>query len=108
MADIHAAELIMRHRLSELMKWGEQGSAPTVPDAFVSSRDASYVARLIGKVANDLSLMSGATSVYLGNPIQRYLRDINVGVTHVSLVWEEAAENYGRTLWDLPPKMGGG
>jgi hypothetical protein len=25
----------------------------------------------------------------------------------VSLVWEEAAENYGRTLWDLPPKPRG-
>ena len=32
--------------------------------------------------------------------IQRFQRDINVGVTHVSLVWEEAAENYGRALWE--------
>ncbi len=108
LTDIHAAELIMRHRLSELMKWGEAGAAPTTLDAFASSRDASYVARLIGEAANNLSLMSGATSVYLGNPIQRFLRDINVGVTHVSLVWEESAENYGRTIWDLPPKMPGG
>jgi Acyl-CoA dehydrogenase, C-terminal domain len=58
----------------------------------------------MGKVASNLSLMAGATSVYLGNPIQRFKRDIDVGVTHVSLVWEEAAENYGRALWDLPPK----
>jgi alkylation response protein AidB-like acyl-CoA dehydrogenase len=107
-ADIHAAELIMRHRLSELMKWGEAGGPPTPLDAFASSRDASYVARRIGEVANKLSLMSGATSIYLGNAIQRYLRDINVGVTHVSLVWEESAENYGRAMWELPPKVPGG
>jgi hypothetical protein len=55
-------------------------------------------------VATDLALMAGATSVYLTNPIQRFQRDINVGATHVSLVWEEAAENYGRAVWELPTK----
>ena len=104
LTDIHAARLVMRHRLAEIMEWGEAGGPPSMLDMFSSHRDASYVARTIGKAANTLSQMAGATSVYLGNPIQRFFRDINVGVTHVSLVWEEAAENYGRTLWDLPPK----
>jgi 3-hydroxy-9,10-secoandrosta-1,3,5(10)-triene-9,17-dione monooxygenase len=103
-ADIHAAELIMRHRMAELNRWAEAGAAPAPIDAFASHRDASYVARLMGKVGQNLAQMAGATSVYLTNPIQRFQRDINVGVTHVSLVWEEAAENYGRALWDLPPK----
>ena len=104
LTDIHAAELIMRHRLAELEKWAETGTAPSAVDAFASQRDAAYVARLTGKVASELALMAGATSVYLGNPIQRFQRDINVGFTHVSLVWEEAAENYGRALWGLPGK----
>jgi 3-hydroxy-9,10-secoandrosta-1,3,5(10)-triene-9,17-dione monooxygenase len=104
LTDIHAAELIMRHRLDEIERWAETGAAPSATDALASQRDAAYVARLIGKVASDLSQMAGATSVYLGNPIQRFQRDINVGVTHVSLVWEEAAENYGRAVWGLPPK----
>ena len=94
----------MRHRLGELKRWGESGAPPSSLEALSSQRDASYVSRLMGKVANNLSLMSGATSINLSNPIQRYQRDINAGVTHVSLVWEEAAENYGRALWDLPPK----
>ena len=104
LTDIHAAELIMRHRLTELMRWGEAGEPPSTLDALSSQRDASYVSRLMGKVANNLALMSGATSINLSNPIQRYQRDINAGVTHVSLVWEEAAENYGRALWELPGK----
>ena len=104
LTDIHAAELVMRHRLSELMRWGEAGAPPSALDGLSSQRDASYVSRLMGKVANNLALMSGATSINLSNPIQRFQRDINAGVTHVSLVWEEAAENYGRTLWELPPK----
>ena len=104
LTDIHAAELIMRHRLTELMRWGEAGAPPSTLDALSSQRDASYVSRLMGKVANNLALMSGATSINLSNPIQRYQRDINAGVTHVSLVWEEAAENYGRALWELPGK----
>jgi 3-hydroxy-9,10-secoandrosta-1,3,5(10)-triene-9,17-dione monooxygenase len=108
LTDIHAAQLIMRHRLSELMKWGEAGHPPSPIDALASQRDAAYVARLVGKVANNLTLMAGATSTYLTNPIQRFQRDINSGVTHVSLVWEEAAENYGRAAWELPPKMPGG
>lgn len=105
LTDIHAAELIMRHRLAELMKWGEAGGPPSPIDALASQRDASYVARLAGKVGTSLGLMAGATSIYLGNPIQRFQRDISAGVTHVSLVWEESAENYGRALWELPPKM---
>ena len=104
LTDIHAAELIMRHRLATLMEWGEQGAAPSGVDAFASQRDAAYVARLIGNAANKLTLMAGATSIYATNPIQRFQRDINAGITHVSLVWEEASENYGRALWDLPPK----
>ena len=105
LTDIHAAELVMRHRLAELDKWADAGVIPTGPEAFASNRDAAYVSRLIGKVASDLALMAGATSVYLANPIQRFQRDINVGITHVSLVWEEVAENYGRALWDLPAKL---
>ena len=104
LTDIHAAELIMRHRMEELNRWAEAGTAPASIDAFASHRDAAYVARLMGKVASNLSLMAGATSVYLANPIQRFKRDIDVGITHVSLVWEEAAEYYGRALWELPPK----
>ncbi len=103
-ADINAAQLVMRHRLTELDKWAARGVIPTGPEAFASNRDAAYVARLMGKVAGELTLMAGATSVYLTNPIQRFQRDINVGVTHVSLVWEEVAENYGRAVWELPPK----
>jgi len=94
----------MRHRMDELNRWAEAGQAPAPIDAYDSHRDAAYVSRRMGEVASKLSLMAGATSVYLGNPIQRFKRDIDVGVTHVSLVWEEAAENYGRALWDLPPK----
>ena len=108
LTDIHAATLIMRHRMAELNKWAEAGGAPNPAlDAYLSHRDAAYVARLIGQVAYKLTLMAGATSVYLANPIQRFQRDINVGVTHVSLVWEEAAENYGRALWELGPKPRG-
>lgn len=104
LTDIHAAELVMNHRLAELERWAEAGGAPSVVEANASHRDAAYVARLIARVAGDLAQMAGATSVYLGNPIQRFQRDINVGVTHVSLVWEQAAENYGRAVWELPPK----
>lgn len=108
LTDIHAATLIMRHRMAELNRWAEAGGAPNPAlDAYVSHRDAAYVSRLIGQVAHKLTLMAGATSVYLANPIQRFQRDINVGVTHVSLVWEEAAENYGRGVWELGPKARG-
>ncbi len=104
LTDIHAARLVMQHRLAELEQWAVAGGPPSPLDAFASQRDAAYVARITGRAASDLALMAGATSVYLDNPIQRFQRDINVGITHVSLVWEEAAENYGRALWALPAK----
>jgi 3-hydroxy-9,10-secoandrosta-1,3,5(10)-triene-9,17-dione monooxygenase len=108
LTDIHAAKLIMRNRMAELNEWAAAGGAPNPAlDAYVSHRDAAYVSRMMGQTALKLTQMAGATSVYLANPIQRFQRDINVGVTHVSLVWEEAAENYGRALWDLGPKPRG-
>jgi 3-hydroxy-9,10-secoandrosta-1,3,5(10)-triene-9,17-dione monooxygenase len=108
LSDIHAAKLIMRNRMAELNEWAAAGGAPNPAlDPYVSHRDAAYVTRMMGQTAHKLTLMAGATSVYLGNPIQRFQRDINVGVTHVSLVWEEAAENYGRAVWELGPKPRG-
>jgi len=107
LTDIHAAELVMRHRTAEIMTWAKAGGAPSPLEAATSGRDASYVARLVTRVADSLSLMAGAQSIYLANPVQRFLRDIHAGATHVSLVWEEHAERYGRALWDLPPKVPG-
>ena len=86
--------------------WGEAGGPPSALEGLTSQRDAAYVARRVGQVANKLTLMAGATPTNLTSPIQRFQRDINSGITHVSLVWEEAAEAYGRGVWELPPKRG--
>jgi 3-hydroxy-9,10-secoandrosta-1,3,5(10)-triene-9,17-dione monooxygenase len=107
LTDIHAAELVMRHRMAEIMKWAEAGGPPSQLEALSSGRDAAYVARVALRVADSLSLMAGASAIYLTNPVQRFLRDIHAGATHVSIVWEEHAERYGRALWDLPPKVPG-
>jgi len=103
--DVHAAQLVMRHRLQKVKEWGIAGGAPDAVDALSSQRDAAYVARLAAKIATGVSLAAGANSAYRSNPIQRFLRDVMVGANHTSLVWEEIAEYYGRAKWGLPPKL---
>lgn len=103
-ARINAATLIMRNRLATLKACGEAGAMPEGAEIHASHRDAAFVARMMAETAQSLALAAGATSVYVTSPVQRFLRDIMVGAAHVSLVWEEAAENYGRALWNLPPK----
>jgi alkylation response protein AidB-like acyl-CoA dehydrogenase len=105
LTNIHAAELMMRHRLDEMRDWDKAGGPPDEIQGMHSQRDAAYVARLMGRTANAISIAGGANSAYLANPIQRFLRDVNVAVTHVSLNWEEIAESYGRAKWGLPPKL---
>ncbi|WP_164975701.1 hypothetical protein [Sphingobium fluviale] len=102
-ANIDAATLVMRNRIARLNEL-DQSSEPALvgAEAYASQRDAAYVGRLVVQAANTLSLMAGASAVYLANPVQRFLRDISVGATHATLGWEEAAENYGRALWNLP------
>jgi len=41
LTDIHAAELIMRHRLAELQSWGDNGAPPSQLEALSSQRDVS-------------------------------------------------------------------
>jgi alkylation response protein AidB-like acyl-CoA dehydrogenase len=103
--DIHAAQLLLRHRLQQVKQWGLAGAPPDATEALSSQRDAAYVARLMVKTATAISLAAGANSAYRSNPIQRFLRDIMVGANHTSLVWEEIAEYYGRAKWGLPPKL---
>lgn len=101
---ILAAQLMMRHHLKQIGEWGRTDSVPAGAEALTSQRDAAYVARLMANTATKVAILAGANSTSLKSPIQRFLRDINVGVTHISMAWEDNAEKYGRAKWGLPPK----
>jgi 3-hydroxy-9,10-secoandrosta-1,3,5(10)-triene-9,17-dione monooxygenase len=102
--DLHAARLIMRHRLQKVKEMGLADEPPSDVEALESHRDAAYTSRLLVNAATKLQVVSGANSIFRSNSIQRFTRDMLAASTHVSLVWEEIAENYGRAKFKLPNK----
>ena len=46
---------------------------------------------------------SGASIHALSNPLQRFIRDVNVATSHQLHEFDEVGEQYGRLLFGLEP-----
>jgi 3-hydroxy-9,10-secoandrosta-1,3,5(10)-triene-9,17-dione monooxygenase len=53
--------------------------------------------------ANRLFEGAGGSAIYVSNPLERMLRDVNAGAAHYAFTDDLAAPNYGRALLGLPP-----
>jgi 3-hydroxy-9,10-secoandrosta-1,3,5(10)-triene-9,17-dione monooxygenase len=102
-----AATVIMRSRLQDLRRWGQEGLPQDPAEVLTVRRDAAYVSQSMVQVATKISIAAGANGSYLKNPIQRFVRDILVGGSHAIASWEEIAEPYGRAAWGLDPMPAG-
>ena len=63
--------------------------------------------KLCTEAVERLFIASGGASIYEGNPLQRYWRDLHTINAHRVLDWDDAAESFGRAALGLPPKPGG-
>ena len=65
--------------------------------------DMVYAGNLCGEAIDQLQYAIGSSTVSEKNPIQRYVRDVRVILTHGSLRYDPAAEINGRHVMGLPP-----
>lgn len=99
---ISCARNLVLGAASRVRAWGEDGLPEDPSELCIPRRDYSYAAKLMTQTAQELYTASGAGAAFLSNPIQRFARDAFVGGTHASLIWDDAAEAYGRARWKVP------
>lgn len=86
----------------------ERGAARRniVPDEFIDSgRERTYIARLCLTLVQRLAQQMGAVGIFDTNPVQRFLRDMNVMQTQLALNWDIHMLNFGRRQLGLPTGM---
>ena len=64
-------------------------------DVAVSVRGAAEAIEILHRA-------SGASTIHLANPMQRYTRDVRVATVHAQFNYETCAEDYGRALCGKP------
>jgi 3-hydroxy-9,10-secoandrosta-1,3,5(10)-triene-9,17-dione monooxygenase len=104
-AEVAAARALHQSNVREILGRAEQRAAFTPLDRARYQRDKAFAVKLSVQAVNRLFDASGGRATALDEPIQRYHRDINAASHHGSLVWDLAAEEYGRQALGLEPKF---
>jgi len=102
-AEVDAARTIHQQDIREIIDKAARGEAFTEFDRARYRRDKAFLSRLCVQAVNRLFEASGAGAVLESDAIQRFHRDAHGASHHVALVWDAAAENFGRVALGLVP-----
>jgi len=100
-AEVNAARTIHEQDIREIIEKGMRGETFTELDRARYRRDKGFLSRLCVQAVNRLFEASGA--VLESDAIQRFHRDAHGASHHTALVWDAAAENFGRVALGLAP-----
>ncbi len=103
-AEVHAAQLIMRHDCKEVFALARKNELPTLEQRAGYRRNQAYVAKLSVQAVDRLFEASGGHTLFDSSPMQRFHRDAHAATHHFGLSWDTAAEQFGRTRLGLGPK----
>jgi 3-hydroxy-9,10-secoandrosta-1,3,5(10)-triene-9,17-dione monooxygenase len=99
------AEILLMQIARETEDWGRSGEiCPDEERARLRLR-IGHLVRQCRDVVRDIVEASGAHAHFLDNPLQRMLRDVHTLSCHTVFDLDISAEQYGRTLVDLPVNM---
>ncbi len=102
-AEVDAARTIHQQDIREIIDKAARGEAFTELDRARYRRDKAFLSRLCVQAVNRLFEASGAGAVLESDAIQRFHRDAHGASHHTALVWDAAAENFGRVALGLTP-----
>lgn len=102
-AMINAAEALIFARADRIDRKAA-AQEPFAPDEEAEiMMDFVHAGNVCGAAIDMIQIALGSSTVSLSNPIQRYVRDTRVALTHGSTRLDPAAEISGRQLMGLPP-----
>ena len=95
-AEIAAASRIYLGAIRDCMTTLARGETYTRQQNLAGKRDACFAAQLAMGAVSRLFNAAGGRALYTGSVLQRQFRDCYAASAHHSLVWDSAAQNYGR------------
>lgn len=105
-AMINAAEALIFGRADYIDRKALAGDPFTPAEEAEIMMDFVHAGNVCGQAIDMIQIALGSFTVSLSNPIQRYVRDTRVALTHGSTRLDPAAEISGRLLMGLAP-LGG-
>lgn len=99
-AEIDAARLILRQNNRELIEWGAADEAISPIEMARSRRNVTFAAKLSLQAAERLFASGDSSGIYNVNGIERFVRDVQAGVHHMGLMWDETAMHFARQRWN--------
>lgn len=97
-SQIDAAELLARRCISAVADPSEVDMEIRVRNR----RDWTAAMRMLVAAMDELIQVAGASGMLLSNPVQRAWRDVHTISSHVTMNFEAAGENFGRSALGLP------
>ncbi|MBF0279658.1 MAG: acyl-CoA dehydrogenase family protein [SAR324 cluster bacterium] len=100
---LQSARLLLRSNCEEATQMAEADQIPSTEDKVRWRRDASHAATVAAQAANQLNRSVGGSAIYNSNPLQRHIRDMNVGLSHIGVSWDVNGTEFGRVALGLEP-----
>jgi len=101
-AEVDAAGLVVQRDLDEMTADAAAGRPASLEQRARYRRDAAWVIQTCAKAVTRLQPAAGGHGVFLDDPMQRSVRDIQVMASHIVADWDASAESYARALLGLP------
>ena len=102
-AEVDAAGLVVERDMEEMTADATAGREATMEQRARYRRDAAWSVRVCAGAVARLQPAAGAHAIFLDEPMQRALRDIQSISAHVVANWDQAGETFARVLTGQPP-----
>jgi alkylation response protein AidB-like acyl-CoA dehydrogenase len=102
-AEVDAAGLVVERDLAEMTSDAREGRRASMEQRGRYRRDAAWVIQSCKEAVARLQPAAGGHAVFLDDPMQRSLRDLQTMSAHIVADWDGAGESFARTMIGLPP-----
>lgn len=100
--EVDAAGLVVQRDLDEMTADAAARRPATEQQRARYRRDAAWAVRTCSDAIAHLQPAAGGHAVFLDDPMQRALRDIQVMASHIVADWDAGGEAYARAMLGLP------
>ena len=98
-----AAEGLLDRYIEVLEQWQEEGkTVATEEERMELFALRSQAARMAADMALKVILTLGGTSIFKGDPVELFVRDVIAFASHPTQLWEDAMGSYGSTQFGGP------
>ena len=104
-AQLDNAKLLLLDATNTLDTAALQGRKLTPLQAAKHKAQCSMIVELVHASIEKLMFIAGSSAFSLSNPLQRYWRDVHVGLRHVQNIPQLGYEIYGRDRMEITPNI---